>query len=279
MSKPKLNIFTNAFVNGSCENYYPKTFEWIFNSYPSNFNPVVYFDVMIICLSNDNYPGPKYGWLGESSEIIWQIVDYIKDNLPHFKQNYKKIFVNDKRIVEIDRDFFIYSPPASNMPWITECKIYNKTNVCSFITSFKNYTSGHKKRISLFKELKDTNTFKDHIYGKTYRNIKNKIDGLKDYMFSIAMENSVYPKYYTEKVTDCFATGTIPIYYGDRSICEDFDSEGIIFLEDLSDFNLLNEELYFSKIESVKNNFEKVKHLKTADDLIFEKIMELENGL
>jgi isopentenyl phosphate kinase len=51
-------------------------------------------------------------------------------------------------------------------------------------------------------------------------------------------ENSIYPKYYTEKITDCFATGTIPIYYGDRSIGEDFDMNGIIFMDDIDINNL-----------------------------------------
>jgi hypothetical protein len=98
------------------------------------------------------------------------------------------------------------------------------------------------------------------------------LDGLKDYMFSIVIENSVYPKYYTEKITDCFATGTVPIYYGDRSICEDFDENGIIFIDDLETFDNLTPELYQECLPYIKNNFEKVINLTTADDYIFNSI-------
>jgi hypothetical protein len=94
-------------------------------------------------------------------------------------------------------------------------------------------------------------------------------------MFSVVVENSIYPKYYTEKITDCFATGTVPIYSGDISIGEDFDLRGIIFIDELENFDDLNEQLYFSILPYVKNNFEKVKSLLTADDCLYEKISEL----
>lgn len=271
----KLNIITNAFSGGSCAKQLPKTFFWEFNKYPSNLGPVVYFDEAIISLYNDGYTGIKYGWIGESTEIVFNVIQTISDHLNKFKENYFKIFTNDRRLIELDNSFFVYNPPASNVPWITDTSMYEKKQLCSFITSFKDYTSGHKKRINLFLQLKDNEIFKDHIYGRSYRQIDNKLEGLKDYMFSIAMENSCYPKYYTEKVTDCFATGTIPIYYGDKSICEDFDSDGIIFLEDLNDFNDLTPDLYYSKIDAIKNNFETVKNLKTADDILYEKVKEL----
>jgi len=91
-------------------------------------------------------------------------------------------------------------------------------------------------------------------------------------MFSIVIENARYPKYYTEKVTDCFATGTIPIYYGDKSICEDFDCNGIIFIDEKLDLSVLSPDLYHTKIKSVETNFNKVLQLNTADDCIFESI-------
>jgi hypothetical protein len=268
----KLHIFTNAFTNGSCLNYPPKTFEWVFNTYPKDNSPVVYFDDSIFRYVNDGYSGPKYGWLGESSEIIPQLLMGITTNKDVLKLKYKNIFTNDRRIISIDPAFFKYSPPASNMPWIKEPKIYQKNKICSYITSFKQFTSGHIKRIELFNKLKNDPKFKDHIYGRDYNFIADKLDGLKDYMFSIVIENTIYPKYYTEKITDCFATGTVPIYYGDRSIGEDFDLNGIIFIDDLESFDLLNSDLYNSMMPSIKNNFDKVCQLKTADDFLYEVI-------
>lgn len=268
----KLHIFTNAFNDYSCLNSPPKKFKWVFNQLPIDNSPVVYFDEAIFRYMNDGYSGKKYGWLGESSEIISNLVNGSVLNKDILKMKYTKIFTNDRRIIEKDPNFFVYNPPASNMPWIKEYGIYEKNKLCSYITSFKQFTSGHIKRMELFQQLKDNPIFSDHIFGRNYRNLPDKIDGLKNYMFSIVLENTIYPKYYTEKITDCFATGTIPIYYGDESILEDFDKNGIIFLEDIN-LNDLTPELYHSMYNGVINNFERVKQLTCADDLIFESVM------
>ena len=268
----KLHIFTDAFTVGSCLNNPPKNFEWVFNQYPIDESLVVYFDSSIFKNMNDGYKGTRYGWLGESSEIISNLIMSVTSNKDVLKLRYKHIFTNDKRIINIDPNFFKYNPPASNMPWIKTPHIFEKTKLCSYITSFKKFTSGHIKRMELFEQLKNNPQIKDHIYGRDYNFIPDKLDGLKDYMFSIVIENSIYPKYYTEKITDCFATGTVPIYYGDRSIGEDFDLNGIIFIEDLESFDLLTPELYFSMLPSINNNFKNLQKLKTADDFIYESI-------
>ena len=44
--------------------------------------------------------------------------------------------------------------------------------------------------------------------------IKLKI--ISNHKFNIAFENSSYPGYVTEKITDAFIANTIPIYWGDK---------------------------------------------------------------
>ena len=51
-------------------------------------------------------------------------------------------------------------------------------------------------------------------------------------MFSIAIENASYETYFTEKLLDCFATGTIPVYYGAPDIGDYFNKDGIIDLSE-----------------------------------------------
>ena len=48
-------------------------------------------------------------------------------------------------------------------------------------------------------------------------------------MFSIVIENSIESDYFTEKLLDCFLTGTIPIYVGTKTTSEYFDTDGIIY--------------------------------------------------
>jgi hypothetical protein len=114
----------------------------------------------------------------------------------------------------------------------------------------------------------------DH-FGRGYKEIQNKKDGLKDYCFSIAMENATYQNMFTEKITDCFMTGTIPIYYGIPNIDDYFDINGIIILNDDFKIEDLSFELYESKIESVKRNLQLAIELLTAEDFIYKNYLEI----
>ena len=48
--------------------------------------------------------------------------------------------------------------------------------------------------------------------------LKDKIDGLRDYRYHFCIENIKRDYWFTEKLIDCFVTGTIPIYWGCPSI-------------------------------------------------------------
>ena len=93
-------------------------------------------------------------------------------------------------------------------------------------------------------------------------------------MFSIAIENDSYETYFTEKLLDCFATGTVPLYIGAPDIGDHFDSNGIINLTNVFDFSTLTRDLYESKKESIKNNLEKTKDLDILDDWIYKTFLK-----
>lgn len=50
---------------------------------------------------------------------------------------------------------------------------------------------------------------------------------LRDYRYSIIFENEISPYCFTEKLTNCFATQTIPISIGASKIGQFFDENGI----------------------------------------------------
>ena len=78
-------------------------------------------------------------------------------------------------------------------------------------------------------------------------------------MFHIAVENSRNLNYYTDKIVDCFATKTIPVYWGAPNIGEYFNKEGIITFENEKDLveilNSLTEEDYKNRLEAVEENY------------------------
>ncbi len=98
------------------------------------------------------------------------------------------------------------------------------------------------------------------IYGSIIGvNLPKKLPSLKDYMFQIAVENMIHDSYFTEKLIDCFATGTIPIYRGTRHVDRHFDTRGILFfdsLEELTEILVgLTEEDYYQRLDAVRENY------------------------
>ena len=84
------------------------------------------------------------------------------------------------------------------------------------------------------------------------------------------MENLTYSNGYSEKITDCFATGTIPIYYGSPDIVEVFNSDGIIWLTEEFKIEDLSAELYWSKMDAIQDNYNRAINFPIAEDWIFE---------
>lgn len=157
-------------------------------------------------------------------------------------------------------------------------KIYNKTKNISCISSNKSFLEGHKKRLEFVNHILNVIPKNDlDMFGIGFNPIQGKIEGLKDYRFSIAIENSYASNEASEKISDCFLTGTIPIYYGTPNIGNYFNINGIITFntkEELEnivrDIILNGENIYQSKIEAVRNNFELVNKYSLNIDEIFE---------
>jgi hypothetical protein len=64
---------------------------------------------------------------------------------------------------------------------------------------------------------------------------------------------------FSEKIVNCFSTGTIPIYFGAPDIGKYFDSNGILTFNSMDELNHILSNLSFdyyqSKMESVKYNY------------------------
>jgi len=210
--------------------------------------------------------GKEYAWINESKSIdsySYKVLDY---RFGEYLYRFDKIFTHDKNIYsQFKNAHFV---PLSCL-WIKEPKIYKKTKLVSMISSNKLMCQGHLIRLEWVNKLKS----KLDLYGKGFNPILKKEEGLADYMFSVAIENDVYESCFTEKILDCFATGTIPIYLGPPDIGDFFNLDGIIILNEDFDINSLTPELYYSKIEAVKDNFERVKEYDFVEDYMYRKYL------
>jgi len=191
-------------------------------------------------------------------DIAWLIEPYElqSHNYEYLRQNYNKFF----KILTHDVDL-LKLPNAYKIPyggcWIKkeDFNIYSKDKNFSIVCSNKNYLSGHKFRhecVNAIKEVAD-------IYGNGYNPINYKLESLRNYRYQIVVENVKKDFWFTEKLIDCFVTGTIPIYYGCPSIHEFFDINGLITFNNTDELKHkianLNSDYYNSKIESIKINF------------------------
>jgi uncharacterized protein YutD len=244
----------------------PKYFEYIKNKFESNISLYVDSSIMSgVKERNINFEKIKLAFISESKSIF--NTDIIKNNYEKVIESYDYIFTHDQELLKLDNKFkFIHA----NGFWIKEPKIYNKTNLISMITSNKLMIEGHVNRIKTFYKFKN----KLDYYGRGFKEIQFKEEGLCNYMFSIVMENAKYDDYFTEKILDCFATGTIPIYYGTNNISNYFNKDGIITLT--NDFKIedLSSELYYSKLDAIKDNLERVIKYEVAEDIIYEKYLK-----
>ena len=127
--------------------------------------------------------------------------------------------------------------------------------------------SGHNFRLSWMEKLQD----QVDLYGRGFNDFKYKEDALADYLFSVTIENDSYETYWTEKILDCFACGTIPIYHGAPDIGDYFNMDGVILLTDDFDIKSLTPELYLSKEDAIIDNFKRALQYNVIEDLMWDK--------
>ena len=150
----------------------------------------------------------------------------------------------------------------------------NKNNHVTFVTSSKNQTSGHELRLKIYDVLDNI----DEINGIEIYQHKSppfhhkRNDFFERAKFHICVENSIQKNYFTEKIIDCFASRTIPIYYGCPNLSDWFDMNGVISFETLDELdNILNNltpELYDEKLTAIENNFNVAKNFYKNNDVV-----------
>jgi hypothetical protein len=121
------------------------------------------------------------------------------------------------------------------------------------------------------------NTYGDRYNIEDARKGKEEVFG--DSMFGVAIENTSYNGYFTEKILDCFLLKTIPIYWGCSDINKFFNKEGIIKFGNIDEFiyitNNLNEDYYNSKKDIIEENYQKTLQYVNYEQNIIDKIKEI----
>ena len=137
------------------------------------------------------------------------------------------------------------------------------------MVSDKNTTVEQKFRVDLLKYFYQNKDKYNSIglYGRGHNpfpeNHDYEFDGksmiLKDYAFSITIENWIQDNYFSEKIMDCFMLGTVPIYMGARKIFKYFNPDGMILADSfekiIDEINNLSFEKYEMMKPAIEENF------------------------
>lgn len=112
-----------------------------------------------------------------------------------------------------------------------------KTKILSCIASMdKAAFAGHLKRSEFVQNLHNLIMHRGggitcDFYGNGIQKISQKSEGILPYQYSIAIENSQTPHYFSEKIIDCFLGYCMPIYCGAPNIYDYFPKESLVLID------------------------------------------------
>lgn len=204
------------------------------------------------------------------------------ENNPDFCREFDAVFTYDDKLLErIPNARFV---PFVAEPWYgkTITGIENiadnyqrKSRNISIISSNKEQCEMHRlRKLTALKckreHLADTyGTFDHGEYVEIYEDV------LKEYRYSIVIENDITKYYFSEKLTSCFAAQTIPVYCGAEDIGKFFNTDGMIRmkkddLENIEDILLqCNEKNYEERVPAILDNYERVKAYQSCWDYMY----------
>jgi hypothetical protein len=122
-----------------------------------------------------------------------------------------------------------------------------RINACAF-TSTRDVS-----RLKLFEIV--NNVIDLDIYGSAFANkVNSKAKVANNYLFQVCPENVLYPGYITEKLTEAWHTGNIPIWSG-LHVLKDFNPKSYIDVTNLTSEQITNElsRLGLDTLESIFN--------------------------
>jgi hypothetical protein len=194
-------------------------------------------------------------------KVLWMIEPPLNQRalFKHITQeggyhDFDMIFTSNTDLLKLDSRFR-WCPFGTC--WISACDqgIHKKNENVSIIVSHQTWMPGHKMRHGAIKAFH--NKIDKIKHGHEWR---PKIEYLRDFRYSIVTENQQVPGYFSEKLLDCFKTGTIPIYWGCPNLGDYFHTDGIHMFNDYDELghilkNVVSEDDYKSRRNAIVDNY------------------------
>lgn len=195
--------------------------------------------------------------------------------------NFKYVFTHDSKLLRT-------LPNAKPIIWggcWCRCDNPVKDKFMSILSSDKKYAELHRVRLKTALMFKDNENV--DVYGTCVGKYVDPLEAHEHYKYAVVVENYIDDLWFTEKIINCFATKTIPIYLGSPKISEYFNPNGIIQVHDekelqdtiklmtqnVSYYNEMYNEDYVQ--EAINENFEKSKKYDGFEERFYKEYGEL----
>ena len=139
---------------------------------------------------------------------------------------FKYIFTHDSKLLQ-------ELPNARPIIWggcWCQCENPIKDKFMSILSSDKKYAELHRVRYRTALMFKDIDNI--DVYGTCIGKFVDPIEAHEHYKYAVIVENYIDDLWFTEKIINCFATKTIPIYLGSKKIGDYFNADAIIQVND-----------------------------------------------
>ena len=120
--------------------------------------------------------------------------------------------------------------PVLSRQQLLDLKPPEKSNTVSVVLSKKVFHEGHRKRLRLLELLKERLGERLLIYGRGIRDIHDKAEAIMPSALHLALENSIEPSYWSEKLADAFLGYALPVYGGCPDIHKWFSKDSLLII-------------------------------------------------
>jgi len=238
-----INLFTPTFAHSEFSTAHQTTDAVRYVREQMEFDGITMFtDGLINSPLVDAVHSPsKIGWLREPRCLQPEVYEQALDNLYKFDF----IMTYSQELLDHPSGKFRLCPYSGVWVPKREWGLREKTKNISMLFGTKRATRGHQIRWEIWDKLGDKHGIDYYGAQGTPVNYgwQTKLQVLKDYKYSIVIETCREKNLFTEILLDCFALGTIPIFWGAPNIGEYFEGMGILSFENVYQLESLIKEI------------------------------------
>lgn len=176
--------------------------------------------------------------------------------IPRYSKRFFKVLSFNNDILRKTKNGIFFLPADT---WVRNWRKVNckKTAMLSLIASMEHRDEGHQLRHKMAYWLAENMPQAD-IMGKAYKPFEAKHEGLAKYRYSLVIENTREPHYFTEKLIDSFLCMTVPIYWGTADVSEYFCMDSMIFCGGFDELchavQRMSAKDYSQRVDSLRKN-------------------------